>query len=105
MIIRPLSARIAQSGKPAWILQLQDFLCKWEWVEQQPAAEVQGMTWLELLIAFELDTQTVRSGGSTFGEAGHCGQGEDLASCHQAIATRPLYQQQLVLGGGGPPKI
>ena len=37
---------------------MEQFLSKWEWVEQGPEDIEQGMTWLELAIAFELHTHT-----------------------------------------------
>ena len=48
----PLAAQRAK-----WQHHLTTFLCKWSWVEQQPQDAHQGMTWLELAVAYEIDMQ------------------------------------------------
>ena len=56
--VRTVTSRLYQPRHASWQLQLQQFLCQWPWVLQTEDAVEQGMTWLELAIAFELHTQT-----------------------------------------------
>ena len=52
LLVRTVTTRLYQPRHASWQLQLQQFLCQSPWVLQTEDAVEQGMTWLELAIAF-----------------------------------------------------
>ena len=83
-----------RTGLAGWQKTLLDWLLKWEWLDDNdhPANPTEHITWLELLIGYELDTNTYLPRGAAFGA-----QGTNAIAAGEAVGQLTTQFRQHVL--------